>query len=320
MKTALITGGAGFIGSHLCDFYLEKGYAVLALDDLSTGRLENLDEALKSERFRLIECDVRDDAAVCAAVQTADLVVHLAARVGLKIVVESALETLNVNVDGTATVLRHAAARKLPTLIASTSEVYGLTERYPSHEDDPVTFGSPAVGRWSYASSKACDESLALAYFRERGLPVTVVRLFNTVGPRQSAHYGMVLPRFVRQATLGHPLTVYGDGKQTRCFAHVRDIVPALAALVECSRAAGRVFNLGNPEEISIAALAATVIAETGSNSQVRFESFESAYGENFEEIMRRVPDVGRAADTIGFKPAASLADIVRDMRACVPA
>lgn len=316
MKTALVTGGAGFIGSHLCDFYLRNGWSVIALDDLSTGRLENVGEARRSSHFRFVHGDVRDDAVVDECMRDADVVHHLAARVGLKLVVESALETLNVNVEGTAAVLRAAAQYGVSALIASTSEVYGLTDRYPSREDDPVTFGSPEVGRWSYASSKACDESLALAYFRERGLHVTVVRLFNTVGPRQSAHYGMVLPRFVQQAAQCRPLTVYGDGTQTRCFAHVRDIVPALAALVESPQAAGRIFNLGNPQEVSIAELAATVVAVAGSSSPIEFVPFASAYGHDFEEIMRRVPDIGRAAETIHFKPAAQLAEIVREMLA----
>lgn len=312
MNTVFITGGAGFIGSHLSDAYLADGWKVIVLDDLSTGSLANLEHARRSANFEFIHGDVLDDALVAAAVRRSDLIFHLAARIGLKIVIESPLRTLEANVKGTEVVLRQAAVRGVRTIIASTSEVYGLTTKFPSNEDDPIMFGSPAHGRWSYACSKAYDEFLALAYFRENGLPATVVRLFNTVGPRQSARYGMVLPRFVRQALSGEPLTVYGDGTQTRCFGNVCDVVWALQHLALEPRAAGGIFNLGNPEEITILELARRVLAATRSLSEIQCVTFTSAYGEGFQEIMKRVPDIRKIQSLIGFKPAASIDEIIR--------
>ncbi len=314
MSTVFITGGAGFIGSHLCDHYLKAGWNVIVLDDLSTGRTENLEFAKLSSNFEFVHGDVQDNVCVAKAVQKSDLVVHLAARIGVKLVIQSPLKTLESNVKGTEVVLRHAADRGVRTLIASTSEVYGLTERYPSHEDDPVVFGSPAIGRWSYACSKAYDESLALAYYRELKLPATVVRLFNTVGPRQSAHYGMVMPRFVLQALLGEPLTVYGEGMQTRCFAHVDDVIKALSDLAGAARAVGEVVNIGNPQEIKIIDLAQKVIDAVGSSSTIEFIPFAEAYGEKFEEIMRRVPDIKKAQSLIGFEPRATVDNVIHDL------
>ncbi len=303
MKKILITGGAGFIGSHLSDAYLAAGWHVTAVDDLSTGSRANLADALGHERFDLIEGDVCDDDVMKRAVRGCDAVVHLAARIGVKLVVESPLKTLESNVKGTETVLRHAALLSVPTVIASTSEVYGLATKFPSNEEDPVTFGSPTKGRWSYACSKAYDESLALAHHRESGLPAIVVRLFNTVGPRQSTRYGMVLPRLVRQALAAEPLTVYGDGEQTRCFGHVRDAVRGIVVLLDDPRAIGDVFNLGNPTEISIRDLAAAVIAATGSASVIEYVPFDTAYGEGFEDIMKRIPDISKISALVGFRP-----------------
>ncbi|MDP9111913.1 MAG: SDR family NAD(P)-dependent oxidoreductase [Candidatus Eremiobacteraeota bacterium] len=314
MKTVLITGGAGFIGSHLSDAYLKAGWKVIAIDDLSTGRLENLQSAGKSSNFTFVEGDIRNDAVIGPAMRQSDLVVHLAARIGLKLVIESPLKTLESNVKGTEVVLRHAAVSGTPTIVASTSEVYGLATKYPSSEEDPVMFGSPTAGRWSYACSKAYDESLSIAHHRENGLPAIVVRLFNTVGPRQTARYGMVLPRFIRQALAGEPLTVYGAGDQTRCFGHVADIVGGLMRLAQEPKAIGQVINLGNPHEIAIADLAKKILQATGSSAEIKLVPFEEAYGAGFEEIMRRVPDIEKARKLIGFAPQFGLDDIVRDV------
>ena len=262
---------------------------------------------------------MRDEAAVAAAMAGCDAVVHLAARIGLKIIVESPLETIEVNGRGTEVVLTAAARRGLPALTASTSEVYGLTTKFPSEETDPICFGSPTVGRWSYACAKAYDEFYALALHRERGLPVGVVRLFNTVGPRQTGRYGMVIPRFVRQALDGAPLTVYGDGTQTRCFCHVKDVARGFLALLEgIDRIAGEVINLGNPQETSIETLARLVMQKTGSSSGIEYVPFSEAYPVGFEEIMRRVPDIRKARALIDFAPRADLASILDDVIASV--
>jgi UDP-glucose 4-epimerase len=309
-----ITGAAGFIGSNLTDAYLAAGWDVVGLDDLSTGSRENLAAAAAHPHFRLVVGDVCNDALVGEAMANCDVVVHLAARIGLRLVIDSPLQTLESNVKGTEVVIKHAAARKLRTIVASTSEVYGLTTRIPSHEDDPITFGSPAKGRWSYACSKAYDEFLALANFRENGLPATVVRLFNTVGARQTGRYGMVLPRFVRQALAGEPLTVYGDGRQTRCFGSVRDVVRVLIQIANEPNAIGEVINLGNPEEIEIVELARRVIALTSSTSSIAYVPFDDVFGAGFEEIQRRVPDITKARALLGFEPRVHRDEIIRDV------
>lgn len=314
MSTVLITGGAGFIGSHLCDSYLELGWNVIALDDLSSGQLRNLTLAHQSANFEFIHGDVTDEPLVDKIIARCDLVVHLAARVGLKWVIESPLKTLETNAKGTEVVLRSAVKHGVLTLIASSSEVYGFSSKFPSSEHDPISFGSPEIGRWSYASSKVYDESLALAYYRERNLPVIVARLFNTVGPRQSARYGMVIPRFVRQALEERPLTVYGDGHQTRCFGHVYDVIDCLTRLMQNPRAAGKVFNVGNPHEIEIRELAKIVIKKTRSASSIELVPFTQAYGDGFEEIMRRLPDIGRARELVGFEPTRSIEQVIEDV------
>jgi UDP-glucose 4-epimerase len=315
----LVTGGAGCIGSHLADALLAAGHSVLALDDLSTGKLENVEHLRGNARFSFVQADVRDPAAVDAAMASSDGVIHLAARIGLKIIVESPLDTIEVNARGTEVVLAAAAGRKLATVIASTSEVYGLATKFPSVETDPICFGSPTVGRWSYACAKAYDEFYALALHRERGLPVAVARLFNTVGPRQTGRYGMVIPRFVRQALDGEPLTVYGDGDQTRCFCPVSEVVTALIAMLQSmDRIAGDVFNLGNPQETSIEDLARLVIEMTQSSSGIKNVPFQEAYPSGFEEIMRRVPDIAKARAVLGFSPRADLRSILRDVIAGV--
>jgi UDP-glucose 4-epimerase len=311
MRRVLITGGAGFIGSHLTDVLLSRGDAVVAIDTLETGSRENLWRAHGNERFRLTLGDVRDERLMDRLVAECDAVVHLAARIGLKIVIESPAKTLETNVGGTESVLDAAARHQRRTIVASTSEVYGLSTRIPSSEDDPITFGSPAKGRWSYACAKAYDEFLALALQRERSLPATVVRLFNTVGPRQTGRYGMVLPNFVRQALNGEPLTVFGEGTQTRCFCYVGDVVNALSDILDETSTIGEVYNLGNPEEVTILELAHRVIAITRSKSEIAFVPFEQAYGPGFEEIQRRVPDIGKIRHALGFVPTTSLDQII---------
>jgi UDP-glucose 4-epimerase len=323
VKKVLITGGAGFIGSHLAQRYVEAGHHVVVVDDLSTGRLENLRAIEGSPLLDVQVADIRDEERLTRLMADRDVAFHLAARIGLKLVIESPLTTLETNVDGTASVLRAARPSKAKVVVASTSEVYGLASRIPSSEDDPITIGSPVRGRWSYAASKALDEFMALGYWHEHGVPTVVVRLFNTVGPRQTGRYGMVIPRFVDQALANRPLTVYGDGSQTRCFCHVGDVVSALVRLAFEPTAVGEVFNLGNPHEIAINALAERVIALARSSSTLTHVPFEAAYGANFEEIMRRVPDVTKARERVGFVPAHDLDGILREIiadRAAVPA
>lgn len=313
MKKVLITGGAGFIGSHLADYYAQKGIAVVVVDDMSAGNVSNL-AGINPALLEVVVADIRDEKLMSSLVPGCDLVVHLAARVGLKAVVKNPLGTLETNVDGTASVLRAASATKTKVIVASTSEVYGLASRIPSSEGDPITIGSPLRSRWTYAASKALDEFIAIGYWREHQVPTVVVRLFNTVGPRQSGRYGMVIPSFIRMATANEPLTVYGNGTQTRCFCHVRDVVEALVRLADDSSAVGEVFNLGNPEEITINDLASRVIALTGSSSPITYVSYDDAYGEGFEEILRRVPDIAKIRKAIGFTPSAGLDEILREI------
>jgi UDP-glucose 4-epimerase len=314
VKKIIITGGAGFIGSHLTEHCLRSGADVVVVDDLSTGRLENLHAVEGSPALRIVVADVREEEQLAHLTADRDVVFHLAARIGLKLVIESPLGTLETNVEGTASVLRAARATKTKVVLASTSEVYGLSTHLPSAESDPITIGSPTKGRWSYAASKALDEFMALATWHEYGVPTIVVRLFNTVGPRQSGRYGMVVPRFVDQALAGQALTVYGDGTQTRCFCHVRDVVGALVRLADEPWAIGEVFNVGNPQETTINALAKRVIALTASSSPIVHVPFEQAYEKHFEEIMRRVPDIAKIRARIGFAPTADLAAILRDV------
>ena len=317
----LITGGAGFIGSHLADALLQAGHGVTALDDLSTGRRENLSLASAHSRFTLVEADIRDAAAVAAAAADCDAIVHLAARIGMRVVVESPLETMEVNARGTETVLDVAGSRRMPVIVASTSEVYGYSTKIPSAETDPICFGAPTIGRWSYACSKAYDEFFALALHRERGTPTAVVRLFNTVGPRQLGRYGMVIPRFVNQALAGERLTVYGDGSQTRCFCYVGDVVKGLISMIErIDRIAGEVFNLGNPHEITILELANRVINAANSSSGIDFIPFGVAYPAGFEEIMRRVPDIEKARRMLSFDPSTDLDGILQSVLPAVGA
>jgi UDP-glucose 4-epimerase len=316
----LITGGAGFIGSHLTDAILARGDSVVIVDDLSTGRLENIADHVSAGRVVFHEGKVEDPVLLDAAFEGVDMVYHLAAAVGVFQILQHPLASLRTNLESSAAVFERAAARGVRTLFASTSEVYGKNVSDALNEDDDTIYGATKVTRWLYAVSKATDEFLALAYHQEAGLPVTVVRLFNTTGPRQTGAYGMVVPRFVRQALEGRPLTVYGDGSQLRCFTNVHDVVTALIALADTPAAIGEVVNIGNPREISIGDLAALVCSIVGSKSPVELVDYEAAYGKGFEDMRRRVPDVTRLRRLIGAVPTTPLEDTIREIaREIVP-
>ena len=307
----LITGGAGFIGSHLCEPYIQRGDEVFVLDDLSTGSIYNISHLKHHPRFHYTIDSVHNRSVVAELVDHCDVVFHLAAAVGVNLIIESPVRTIENNVYGTEVVLRHASKKKKRVLIASTSEVYGVSDQVPFREDANLVMGATTKGRWSYACSKAIDEFLALAYFREKGLPTIVARLFNTVGPRQTGTYGMVIPNFVRQALAGEAITVFGDGKQTRSFSHVADIVGALLKLVAEPRAVGQVINIGNTQEVSIRALAERVRDLTGSQSPIKLVPYDEAYESGFEDMPRRVPDLTRIEGLIGYRPRYSLDDIL---------
>ena len=319
----LITGGAGFIGSHLADRLIGRGDEVVVLDDLSTGSLRNVAHLEGDPRFMLVRGSVLDHPSVGGLVDEAEVVVHLAAAVGVKLIVERPLESLLTNIRGTEVVLDAAASSGSTILITSTSEIYGKNASGPLHEDADRILGSPFVARWSYSTSKAVDEILARAYWRDRGVPSIVARLFNCVGPRQTGEFGMVLPRFVRQALEGDDLTVYGDGQQRRCFCHVVDAVGALVALLDHPGAVGDVFNVGAPYELSINRLARIVIDAVGSTSSVVHIPYEEAYEEGFEDMERRVPDISKIQALTGWQPTLGLdrivADVVQSERAALP-
>jgi UDP-glucose 4-epimerase len=310
----LITGGAGFIGSHLADACIRSGEEVFILDDLSTGTLENVRHLEDHPRFHVTVGSVRDREVVENLVDQCDVIFHLAAAVGVTLIVDSPVRTIETNVHGTEIVLAAAARKQKRVLLTSTSEVYGLSQEVPFREDANLVIGATTKGRWSYACSKALDEFLALAYFRERGLPVVIARLFNTVGPRQVGRYGMVIPRLVAQALAGQPLTVYGTGAQTRCFSYVGDIVTGLVRLMHFPGAAGEVYNLGSTEEISITRLAQRIVALTGTVSEIRYVPYSEAYAEGFEDMPRRVPDTAKAAAAIGFVAHTGLDDVLRSV------
>lgn len=307
----LITGGAGFIGSHLAERLLDRGDRVHVIDDLSTGSLDNLANCRGRRGFTCTVASVFREPAVARAVDRADAVVHLAAAVGVMLIVESPVRTIHTNIAGTEIVLRHAARKRRPVLLASTSEVYGKGARVPFREDDDSVLGPPTRGRWAYAASKLVDEFLALAYWHEQGLPTVVMRFFNTVGPRQTGRYGMVLPRFAEQGLRGGPITVFGDGRQTRCFAHVDDVVGAVVRLLGERRAWGRVFNVGNDREISIGALARLVRRRTNPRAEIRRVPYDRAYEEGFEDLRRRVPDLSRLRKLIRYRPRHDIGSIV---------
>jgi UDP-glucose 4-epimerase len=319
----LVTGGAGFIGSHLVDALLGAGHDVVVLDSLSTGQLSNLAVASDNPAFTFVQGSVLDELAVDQAVSRCDVVVHLAAAVGVKLIVEQPLYSLTTNIKGAITVLEAAHRYRRKVMVASTSEIYGKNNSGPLNEQSDRVLGSPTVARWAYSTSKAVDEILAYAYYRERDLPTIVVRLFNTVGPRQSAAYGMVVPRLVRQALAGEPLSVYGDGTQTRCFCHVADVVDGLLRLLDEPRAAGDVFNVGSSEEVSIEELARRVIARTESPSEIVHVPYEVAYEVGFEDMARRVPDVAKVHALTGWEVRHNLAkildDVIAEVRAEVP-
>ncbi len=310
----LITGGAGFIGSHLAERLLGQGHAVTVLDDLSTGRQENLRAVVGHERFRLIRDSVENETTVQVAISQCDRVFHLAAAVGVQLVANEPVRTIRTTIHGTEVVLEMANRFGRPVLITSSSEVYGKGARVPFGEDDDVVMGATTFSRWCYAYSKGIDEFLGLAYHRQFGLPVTIVRLFNTVGPRQVGMYGMVLPRFVSAALKHEPLQVYGDGMQTRCFCHVSDVVDALIKLSETPAALGQVFNLGSDEEISINDLARKVIELSGSKSTIEHVPYDVAYGRQFDDLPRRVPKLDRIVAAIGFNRRFDLEQIIRSV------
>ncbi|MEO6391944.1 MAG: GDP-mannose 4,6-dehydratase [Pyrinomonadaceae bacterium] len=308
----LITGGAGFIGSHLSDAYLSRGDEVFVIDDLSTGSIDNIQHLKSHERFHYTIDSVHNVPVVAELVDQCDVVFHLAAAVGVKLIVESPVRTIETNVRGTEVVLNLANKKKKKVLVASTSEVYGLSNDFPFREDGNLVMGATTKGRWSYACSKAIDEFLALAYWREKKLPVVVVRLFNTVGPRQTGQYGMVIPNFVKQALAGRPITVYGDGQQSRCFGFVGDVVGALVGLMDHPDAVGGVFNIGSSEEVTILALAERIKRLTDSPSEIVFMPYDEAYEEGFEDMPRRVPDTTKVRNLVDFNPTLTLDGIIQ--------
>jgi UDP-glucose 4-epimerase len=311
---ALLTGGAGFVGSHLADALLDRGDEVIVLDDLSTGSMDNI-VPLKGRRgFEYVIDTMMNEPRTAELIDRADVVFHLAAAVGVKLIVEAPVRTIETNVHGTEIVLSHASKKGKHVVIFSTSEVYGKSAAVPFHEDADLVIGATPKQRWAYACSKAIDEFLALAYYRERGLPVIVARLFNTVGPRQTGRYGMVIPTFVRQALNDEPITVFGDGRQSRSFTYVGDVVDALIKLVHEPRAIGQVFNIGNTEEITILALAERIRTLTGGRSEIVFVPYEEAYQAGFEDMPRRVPDLRKIRDLIGYRPTLGLDDILKSV------
>jgi UDP-glucose 4-epimerase len=309
---ALITGGAGFIGSHLADLLLEQGHSVIALDNLSTGQHRNIEHLLGRTDFEFVLGSILNADLVDDCVSRSDVVFHLAAAVGVNLIVEKPLESLATNIRGSEIVFEKAHKYGTKILVTSTSEIYGKNTSDRLGEEDDRILGSPLKSRWSYSEAKAIEEILAYTYYRQKGLSSYIVRLFNTVGPRQTGHYGMVIPRFVSQAIRGEAITVYGDGSQTRCFCYVGDVVKALVDLVEHPEAVGRVFNIGGVGEVSIEQLAARIVELAGSDSKIRYVPYEEAYEEGFEDMQRRVPDTTRAHDLIGFEPTAGLDDIIR--------
>lgn len=308
---ALVTGAAGFIGSHLVERLLADGHTVIGLDNLSTGDPGNLTPVLGRPRFRSVRGSILDDETVDELVNGVDVVFHLAAAVGAFVIRDRARESLTTNIHGTENILAAAHRHGARLLLASTSEIYGKNTKIGVREDDDRVLGSPLKSRWTYSEAKAIDESLTDSYVREYGLSAVIVRLFNTVGPRQSGRYGMVVPRFVRQALDGTPLTVFGTGEQVRCFCHVHDVVPALVDLVTLPRATGLAVNLGSDEQVSIEALAERVIELTGSTSGVERIPYETAYGSGYEDMRRRVPDCSRARELVGFRPTRGLDEII---------
>jgi UDP-glucose 4-epimerase len=307
----LITGGAGFIGSHLADALIARGDAVTVIDDLSTGSIRNIQHLKAQPKFQYVLESMENLPLLAELVDDADAVFHLAAAVGVRLIVESPVRTIETNVHCTELLLQVAAKKKRKVFVASTSEVYGKSADVPFREDGDLVMGATTRGRWSYACSKALDEYLAIAYWREKHLPIVIGRFFNTVGPRQTGAYGMVVPNFVRQALAGEPVTVFGDGTQRRCFTHVADAVRAAVSLMDEPKALGDVFNIGSTQEISMMDLAKRVVALTGSRSAIELVPYETAYGENFEDMPRRVPSLAKIGAAIGYAPRLSLDDVL---------
>jgi UDP-glucose 4-epimerase len=310
----LITGGAGFIGSHLAERLLRQGDRVTVLDDLSTGRAENLAAVRSEKNFQFVRGSVEEASTINLLVSQCEVVYHLASAVGVQLILDEPVRTIRTTIHGTEVVLEAAHRFGRPTLITSSSEVYGKGTRVPFSEEDDVVMGPTRHNRWCYAYSKAIDEFLGLAYHRQFGLPVVIVRLFNTVGPRQVGMYGMVLPRFVAAALAGKPLQVYGSGEQTRCFCHVSDVADALVKLMQTPAAVGNVFNLGSDQEVSINTLARRVIEVAGSASRVEHLTYQQAYGQPFDDMARRVPNLARVREAIGFAPRLGLEEIIRSV------
>jgi UDP-glucose 4-epimerase len=311
-RSILITGGAGFIGSHLAEALLEAGDRVSIIDDLTTGAISNIRHLKHNPNFNLTIDSISNEAVLAELVDECDIVVHLAAAVGVELIIRSPVRTIKTNVTGTEVVLKWAAKKGKRVMLASTSEVYGKSTRLPYREDTDLVLGPSYMGRWSYACSKLLDEFLALGYCREYGLPVTILRFFNTVGPRQVGRYGMVVPRFVRAAMQNQPLQVYGDGKQSRCFTYVGDAVRAVISLLDQPGALGEIFNIGNPEEVTIEELAHRVIELTGSNSPVVYLPYEQAYEAGFEDMRRRIPSIDKLTQLTGYQPQVRLNEILR--------
>jgi UDP-glucose 4-epimerase len=307
----LITGGAGFVGSHLAEALLARGDEVFVLDNLSTGSIDNIAHLKSNPRFHYTIDSVTNEPLLAELVDQCDTIVHLAAAVGVNLIVEAPVHTIETNVHGTEVVLKHANKKKKLVMVASTSEVYGKSTNVPFSEDDDLVLGPTQKHRWAYACSKMIDEFLALAYWKERKLPVIVIRLFNTVGPRQTGRYGMVIPTFVRQGLAGQPITVFGDGTQARSFTYVGDVVRAMVALIDEPRAVGQVFNIGNGAEITINALAERIRALTGGQSAIVHIPYDEAYEAGFEDMPRRVPDISRIGALVGYKPTVDLDQIL---------
>lgn len=310
----LITGGCGFIGSHLAEKLLAANHEVTVLDDLSTGKIENISHLEDNTNMRVLIGSVTDEDLVHEAVRNCDVVYHLASAVGVKLIMEQPVETIDTIVTGTQVVLAQANRYRKPVLLTSTSEVYGKSSAVPFDEDGDRLAGPTTKHRWAYACAKALDEFLAMAYWKSSRLPVVVVRLFNTVGPRQTGQYGMVVPNFVRAARAGEPIQVYGNGQQSRCFCHVEDVVEGLVTLMDCSDALGQVVNLGATEEISILGLAEKIVAETHSSSKIEMVPYEQVFGEGFEDMQRRVPSIAKAKRLAGWEPQHTLSKIIHDV------
>jgi len=310
----LITGGAGFIGSHLAEYLLNQGNEIYVIDDLSTGAMKNIEHLENNPKFHCVIESVLCRSETAKIIDMCDQIYHLAASVGVKVVVEHPLKSLKNNLEGTEIILELANNKKKKVLITSSSEVYGKNDNLPFSEEDDRVYGSVYNSRWGYAFSKAVDEFLCLAYYRELGLPTIVVRLFNTVGYRQTGSYGMVIPRFVQQALNNEPITVFGDGKQSRCFTDVSDVVNGLVSLMNSDKAFGQVFNIGSKNEITILDLARKIIKMTNSSSEITFVSYENAYGKNFEDMRKRVPDITKIANTVDYSPSVGLERIIKSV------